>query len=54
MATDNRILLTVFLRHDQSKNLDEIMAYTKKTGLYRDFPPEGTELVSCAVAMSSG
>lgn len=54
MATDNHILLTVFLRHDQSKNRSEIIAHAKKTGLYRDFPPEGTELVSCTVAMSFG
>jgi hypothetical protein len=48
------ILLTVFLRHDQSKNLQEILEHAKRTGLYRDFPPEGTELVSCTVAMSFG
>jgi hypothetical protein len=34
--------------------LDEIMAHAKKTGFYRDFPPEGTELVSWVVAMSYG
>jgi len=51
---EDTVLLTVFLRHDQSKNLDDIMAHTKRTGLYRDFPPEGTELVSCTVAMSFG
>ena len=30
------------------------MEYTKQTGFYRDFPPEGTELVSWFVAMSFG
>ena len=30
MASDERILVTVFLRHDQSKPLEEIMAHTKK------------------------
>jgi hypothetical protein len=54
MASDERILVTVFLRHDQTKTLDEIMAHTKKTGFYRDFPPEGCELVSWVVAMSFG
>jgi hypothetical protein len=54
MASDERILLTVLLHHDQSKTLDEIMAHTKETGFYRDFPPEGTELVSWVVAMSHG
>ena len=54
MATDERVLLTVLLHHDQSKTLDEIMAHLKKTGFYRDFPPEGCELVSWIVAMSYG
>lgn len=54
MASDQRILVTVILHHDQSKVLDEIMAHVKKTGFYRDFPPEGSELVSWVVAMSYG
>ena len=54
MSSDQAILVTVILRHDQSKTLDEIMAHTKKTGFYRDFPPEGCELVSWVVAMSYG
>ncbi|HET8577803.1 MAG TPA: hypothetical protein VFO18_11930 [Methylomirabilota bacterium] len=54
MAGDNRVLLTVLLHHDQSKTLDEIMAHLKQTGFYRDFPPEGSELVSWVVAMSYG
>ena len=51
MATGDRVLLTVLLHHDQSKPLDEIMAHLKKTGFYRDFPPEGSELVSWVVAI---
>jgi hypothetical protein len=54
MASDQRILVTVILHHDQSKVLEEIMAHVKKTGFYRDFPPEGSELVSWVVAMSFG
>ena len=54
MENEKTFLVTVILRHDQSKNLDEIMAYLKQTGFYRDFPPEGTELVSWVVAMSYG
>lgn len=55
MAEDaNRVMLAVLLHHDQSKTLDEIMAHLKKTGFYRDFPPEGAELVSWVVAMSYG
>ena len=51
---DQRLLVTVILRHDQSKSLDEIVAHVKETGFYRDFPPEGSELVSWTVAMSYG
>src|SRR2546422_10109144 len=51
---DDRVLLTVLLHHDQSKPLDEIMAHAKKTGFYRDFPPEGAEIVSWVVAVSDG
>lgn len=54
MESDNQLLVTVILRHDQSKNLDEIMTYLKETGFYREFPPEGCELVSWVVAMSYG
>jgi hypothetical protein len=54
MPDSSRVMLTVLLHHDQSKTLDEIMAHLKKTGFYRDFPPEGSELVSWVVAMSFG
>ena len=54
MAADSRVMLTVLLQHDQSKTLDEIMAHLRRTGFYRDFPPEGSELVSWVVAMSFG
>ena len=54
MDSDKSILVTVILRHDQSKNLDEIMSYLQETGFYREFPPEGSELVSWVVAMSYG
>ena len=54
MSADQKLLVTVILHHDQSKTLDEIMEHTKKTGFYRDFPPEGSELVSWVVAMSYG
>ena len=50
----DKVLLTVILHHDQSKTLDEIMAHAKKTGFYRDWPPEGVEPVSWTVAMSHG
>ena len=54
MKSEETLLVTVILHHDQSKNLDEIMAYLEQSGFYREFPPEGSELVSWVVAMSFG
>ena len=54
MDSEKTLLVTVILRHDQSKNLDEIMTYLTETGFYQEFPPEGSELVSWVVAMSYG
>lgn len=54
MSSDQKMMVTVILHHDQSKTLEEIMAHLKQTGFYRDFPPEGSEIVSWVVAMSYG
>ena len=54
MTDDKKLMVTVILHHDQSKTLEEIMDHLKDTGFYRDFPPEGSELVSWVVAMSYG
>jgi hypothetical protein len=48
------ILLTIFLRHDQSKTLDEINAGLRKQGYYKAFPPAGVEVVSWYVVMGIG
>lgn len=48
------ILLTIFLRHDQTKTLDEIQAHLKKTGFDKSFPPAGVEVVSYHVVMGIG
>ena len=48
------ILLTVFLKHDQSKTLDEIQAQLRKNGFYKNFPPEGVEVISWYVMMGVG
>jgi hypothetical protein len=50
----NAILLTIFLRHDQSKTLDEINDHLRQTGYYAKFPPEGVEVVSWYVMMGVG
>jgi uncharacterized protein with GYD domain len=48
------ILLTVFLKHDQSKTLAEINEHLDKTGYWKKFPPEGVEVVSWYVMMGIG
>jgi hypothetical protein len=47
-------LLTVFLRHDESKTLDEIDEHLRQTGFYTSFPPSGVEVVSWYVMMGIG
>jgi len=39
-------LLTIFLKHDESKTLDQINAQLKAQGFDKAFPPEGTQVVS--------
>jgi hypothetical protein len=51
---DNAILLTVFLKHDQSRPLGELNAQLARQGFYKAFPPEGVEVVSWVVAMGIG
>jgi hypothetical protein len=53
-ADDGKLLLTIFLRHDESKTLDEINAHLDKTGFHKEFPPEGVEVVSWYVMMGIG
>jgi len=48
------ILLTIFLRHDQGKTLEEINKHLDKTGFWKEFPPPGTEIVSWYVMMGIG
>jgi hypothetical protein len=51
---DNAILLTVFLKHDQSRPLGELNAQLEKQGFYKAFPPAGVEVVSWYVMMGIG
>lgn len=51
---DGAILLTVFLKHDQSKTLDQILAELKQSGYWKAFPPEGVNVVSWYVVMGIG
>jgi hypothetical protein len=51
---DNAVLLTIFLRHDQSRPLSELNAQLARQGFYKAFPPPGVEVVSWYVAMGIG
>jgi hypothetical protein len=53
-AAGDAILLTIFLRHDQSRPLPELNAQLERNGWYAKFPPEGTEVVSWYVMMGIG
>lgn len=52
--TEGEILLTVFLKHDQGKTLDEIQKKLNETGFYKKFPPAGIEIESWKVVMGVG
>jgi len=48
------MLLTIFLKHDQSKPLGKINAELEAQGYYKAFPPAGVEVVSWYVMMGIG
>jgi hypothetical protein len=50
----NTFLLTIFLKHDQSKTVDEINEHAKQTHFAEMFPPKGIEVVSWYVMMGIG
>jgi hypothetical protein len=53
-AAPETMLLTIFLRHDQSNNLDAVQTRLKDANWWDRFPPEGAEIVSWTVAMGFG
>jgi hypothetical protein len=53
-APQDTFLLTVFLKHDQSKTLDQINEQLKRQDYYKKFPPPGVEVVSWYVMMGIG
>lgn len=48
------LLLTVFLKHDQSQHLEQIQDQLSERGWWTGFPPEGVEIVSWMVVMGVG
>jgi hypothetical protein len=53
-TADNAVMLTIFLKHDQSRPLGELNAQLEKQGYYKTFPPAGVEIVSWYVMMGIG
>jgi hypothetical protein len=53
-AGDGTFLLTIFLKHDQSKPLPKINQQLADQGFYKAFPPPGIEVVSWYVMMGIG
>jgi hypothetical protein len=53
-TADNAVMITIFLKHDQSRPLGELNAQLEKQGYYKAFPPAGVEVVSWYVMMGVG
>ena len=48
------MMVTVFLKHDQSMNNDQRAELLRDTGFNETFPPEGVEIVDHYVMMGIG
>ena len=51
---DGTFLLTIFLKHDQSKTLPKINEQLKEQGFFKAFPPPSVQVVSWYVMMGIG
>jgi hypothetical protein len=51
---DGTFLLTIFLKHDQSRPLGKLNEQLKEQGFFRAFPPKDMEVVSWYVVMGIG
>jgi hypothetical protein len=54
VTTEETVLLTIFLKHDQTKNLESIQGHLGKHEWWERFPPAGAEIVSWNVVMGIG
>ena len=52
--TNELVRLTIFLRHDQTKNLEQIDEILFSQGFWECFPPAGVSIVSWQVLMGIG
>ena len=42
-TADNAVMLTIFLKHDESRPLSELNAQLEKQGFYKAFPPPASK-----------
>ena len=54
MSSEDTFLLTIFLKHDQSRTLEELWAEQDENGFWKSFPPEGIEIEGWYVMMGIG
>ncbi|HEY5624721.1 MAG TPA: hypothetical protein VIV14_13245 [Gammaproteobacteria bacterium] len=54
LEDDEAFLLTVYLKHDQTMNIEEINEMAARNRLNEIFPPEGVEIVDHYVFMGIG
>ena len=53
-ATGDSVMITIFLKHQQDKNLDSLQVIQKKNKFGNLFPPKGARIVSWYVMMGVG
>ena len=53
-TADENMLLTIFLKHDQSMDLDQIRDHLNSKNFWTEFPPDGVEIVSWRIVMGIG
>jgi hypothetical protein len=53
-TNDGKIMLTVILRYNENKTIEDIDNHLAQTGFYKNFPPEGVEIVSYNIVMGIG
>lgn len=51
---NNTMMLTIFLKHDQTKRLEELNEKLDASEFWTTFPPKGVEIVSWNVMMGIG
>jgi hypothetical protein len=54
LTPDNAVMITIFLKHDETRPLAELNAQLERQGFYKAFPPAGVEVVSWNIVMGIG